>query len=146
LLLGWGDNGDGSRDTKDFNALLDLMGSGLSFGQDMITTDGAAALFAHIVLPSGKYKTSFTEAGSIIVEDGAESQLAFVSRAEGSSAEAAEKQSSKDPVVAAGRQIGKGRVMLLGSVLISDYELGKSGFDNQGLAKAILKWLFEGRW
>ncbi len=66
LLLGWGDNGDGTRDMKDFNALLGLMESGLSFGQDMITSDGAAALFAHIVLPSGKYKASFTEAGSII--------------------------------------------------------------------------------
>lgn len=146
LLLGWGDNGDGTRDTKDFNSLLSLMESGLSFRQDLITTKGAAASFAQIGLPSGKYKASFTEAGSIIVADGIESFMAFISKAEGFSAESMEKQSNSDPVIAAGRLVGKGRIMLLGTVPISDYELGKSGFDNSNLAKVILKWLFEGRW
>lgn len=145
MLVGWGELGDGTRDPKNLNALCAALGLGARFGTDMLKSGDAVASSVALSTPSGKYLVAFTEGSSIIKLENGAAPL-FVTGAEGLIAVDAEGKSILNPAFIAGFVIGKGRALLAGSVLFSDYELSKSGFDNAKLASAMLRWLLEGRW
>lgn len=144
LLLGWGDIGDGSRDFKDFAALLDLLDVRASFNQGMLLAKGSNATSAGITMPSGTYRIAFTEGCSLELKKDAEG-LAFSAGIPGLNYKQ-EGGPPAEPVFVAAFERGKGRVMLIGSVPFSDYELKKPGFDNMSFTASLLGWLMEGRW
>jgi hypothetical protein len=146
LLLGWGDIGDSTRDAKDFNSLLDLIGGGLKFEPAIITVSGSMITSALLKVPSGDHKIYLTEAGSIAIEEASLSSMSFIARLDGTKAEISGGEAYEKPIFAASKPAGNGKVMIMGSVPFSDYELGKAGYDNAALTKTILRWLFEGRW
>ena len=144
LLLGWGDIGDGSRDFKDFATLLGLLEVRASFYSDMLVFKGANATSATVSLQSGTYKIAFTEGCSLTLKEGAAGTV-LIARTPGLNSKT-EAGLAESPVFVAAFERGKGKVMLIGSVPFSDYELKKSGFDNTKFTASVLGWLMEGRW
>jgi len=142
--MGWGDAGDGSRDPKDFNRLLEKLGVGASFTGGMLLSGEALALTSIVSTPAGEYRVAFTEGSTLKLAEGLEG-LVHGSKASGNSVMAGDTRID-DPVFLAAFNVGKGRVVLAGSVLFSDYELKKDGLDNKSLATDLLVWLMEGRW
>ncbi len=142
LLIGWSDTGDGSRDNKDFNALLAALATGISLGSDQLIFGDSAQGSLEAKLPFGVFKLVLGDVSSVRASGDTQSII----RATGLKAVAPDASTVEDPVIAASAPSGKGNVMVLGSVLFSDYELGKSGYGNADLTKAIIRWLFEGRW
>ncbi|HOA15494.1 MAG TPA: CehA/McbA family metallohydrolase [Bacillota bacterium] len=144
MLMGWGDAGDGSRDPRDFNRLLEKLGVGASFAGGMLLSGEALALTSIVTTPLGEYKVAFTEGCALKIADGSQ-WLVHGSGASGNSA-TIDGTRIEDPYFLAAYNVGRGRVVLAGSVLFSDYELKKDGFDNRRLAVDLLAWLMEGRW
>lgn len=142
LLIGWSDTGDGSRDNKDFNALLAMLSADISLGADQVMFGEAAQGALDAELNGGSYKLILGDASSVKPAGGAKALII----AEGLKAVAPDGIAVEDPVIAASAASGRGNVLVIGSVPFSDYELGKAGYANADFTKAIIRWLFEGRW
>lgn len=142
LLIGWSDAGDGSRDNKDFNALLSMLSDGITLAADQLMFGDSAQGSLEVELASGKFKLVLGDVSSVRLAGEAQALI----KAMGLKAVAPDGSMVEDPVIAASVSSGMGNVLVFGSVPFSDYELGKAGYGNADLTKAIIRWLFEGRW
>lgn len=133
LLSGWSAVGDGSRDVSDLNAVLTLLGAGVSYdagdgcapelGGTVDAAWGASRLRAEEVRALGVNGSSAMVVASVGGPDGV-GQAPF----------------------AAIERVGAGRVAVLGAPVFSDYDLFREGYSNARFTIAIIDWLCGGEW